>query len=138
MDRARASPRFLDSRGAGREGIGASFTRGEQVPSLEDRALGPSAHRAQPPQGLSCPAVINRARDTLMTDGLLASNIQIVRHAGVFVAEWPPVPPEAVSWMLPELDSLAHDVTAAILREVPEYRRPDDDSYAKVVYHVAR
>ena len=39
--------------------------------------------------------------------------------------------------MLPELDSLAHDVTAAILREVPEYGRPDD-SYAKVVYQVAR
>ena len=73
-----------------------------------------------------------------MTCALLAGNIRIVRHAGVFVAEWPPVPPEAVSWMLPELDSLAHDVTAAILREVPEYRRPDDDSYAKVVYHVAR
>ncbi len=72
-----------------------------------------------------------------MTYALLASNIQIVRHAGVFVAEWPPVPPEAVSWMLPELDSLAHDVTAAILREVPEYGRPDG-SNAKVVYQVAR
>ena len=59
-----------------------------------------------------------------MTCALLPGNIQIVRHTGVFVAEWPPVPPEAVSWMLPELDSLAHDVTAAILREVPEYGRP--------------
>lgn len=73
-----------------------------------------------------------------MTDGLLASNIQIVRHAGVFVAEWPPVPPEAVSWMLPELDSLADDMTAAILGEVPEYGRPDDDSYARVVHRVAK
>ncbi len=40
--------------------------------------------------------------------------------------------------MLPELDSLAHDMTAAILREVPEYARPDDDSYAKIVYQVAK
>ena len=54
------------------------------------------------------------------------------------MAEWPPVPPEAVSWMLPELDSLAHDMTAAILREVPEYGRSDDDSYARVVRQVAR
>jgi hypothetical protein len=73
-----------------------------------------------------------------MTGQLLTSNIQIVRHAGVFVAEWPPVPPDAVSWMLPELDSLADDMTAAILREVPEYGRPDDDSYARVVYRVTR
>jgi hypothetical protein len=57
---------------------------------------------------------------------------------GVLVAEWPPVPPEAVSWMLPELESLADDMTAAILREVPEYARPDDDSYARVVHQVAR
>jgi len=57
---------------------------------------------------------------------------------GVLVAEWPPVPPEAVSWMLPELESLADDMTAAILREVPEYARPDDDSYARVVHQAAR
>ena len=40
--------------------------------------------------------------------------------------------------MLPELDSLAGDITAAILREVPEYDKPDDDSYALVVHQVAR
>ena len=40
--------------------------------------------------------------------------------------------------MLPELDSLAHDVTAAILREVPEYGQQDDDSYERVVHQVAR
>jgi len=61
-----------------------------------------------------------------------------MRHLGVLVAEWPPVPPEAVSWMLPELESLADDMTAAILREVPEYARPDDDSYARVVHQAAR
>ena len=40
--------------------------------------------------------------------------------------------------MLPELDSLAHDVTAAILREVPEYGQQDGDSYERVVHQVAR
>jgi hypothetical protein len=57
---------------------------------------------------------------------------------GVLGAEWPPVPPEAVSWMLPELESLADEMTAAILGEVPEYARPDDDTYARVVRQVAR
>jgi len=40
--------------------------------------------------------------------------------------------------MLPELDSLAGDITDVILREVPEYARPDDDSYALVVHQIAR
>ena len=40
--------------------------------------------------------------------------------------------------MLPELDSLATDMTAAILREAPGYGRPDDDAYATAVHHVAR
>jgi hypothetical protein len=40
--------------------------------------------------------------------------------------------------MLPELDSLAHDVTAAILREVPEYGQQDGGSYERVVHQVAR
>ena len=61
-----------------------------------------------------------------------------MRHLDVLVAEWPPVPPEAVSWMLPELEPLARDMAAAILSEVPEYGRPDDDSYARVVHQVAR
>lgn len=73
-----------------------------------------------------------------MTAALPTSNIQFVRHMGVLVAEWPPVPPEAVSWMLPELGSLADDITVAILREVPGYARPDDDSYARVVHRVAK
>src|SRR6266700_3558798 len=73
-----------------------------------------------------------------MTGALPASNIQFVRQMGVLVAEWPPVPPEAVSWMLPELGSLADDMTVAILGEVPEYARPDDDSYARVVHQVAK
>ena len=40
--------------------------------------------------------------------------------------------------MLPGLDSLAADMTAAILREVPEYGQAGDDSYARVVHQVAR
>jgi hypothetical protein len=40
--------------------------------------------------------------------------------------------------ILPELDSLADDMTAAILREVPEYGRADNDTYARIVHQVAR
>ena len=79
-----------------------------------------------------------RLRDSLVTEALPASNIPFMRHLDVLVAEWPPVPPEAVSWMLPELEPLARDMAAAILSEVPEYGRPDDDSYARVVHQVAR
>jgi PucR C-terminal helix-turn-helix domain len=79
-----------------------------------------------------------RLRDSLVTEALPASNIPFMRHLDVLVAEWPSVPPEAVSWMLPELEPLARDMTAAILSEVPEYGRPDDDSYARVVHQVAR
>jgi hypothetical protein len=79
-----------------------------------------------------------RLRHRRVTEALPASNIPFMRHLDVLVAEWPPVPPEAVSWMLPELEPLARDMAAAILSEVPEYGRPDDDSYARVVYQVAR
>ena len=77
-----------------------------------------------------------RLRNSLVTEALPASNIPFMRHLDVLVAEWPPVPPEAVSWMLPELEPLARDMAAAILSEVPEYGRPDDDSYARVVHQV--
>ena len=79
-----------------------------------------------------------RLRNSLVTEALPASNIPFMRHLDVLAAEWPPVPPEAVSWMLPELEPLARDMAAAILSEVPEYARPDDDSYARVVHQVAR
>jgi hypothetical protein len=39
--------------------------------------------------------------------------------------------------MMPELDSLADEITAAIVREVPQYARPDDDSYARMVRQAA-
>jgi PucR C-terminal helix-turn-helix domain/GGDEF-like domain len=79
-----------------------------------------------------------RLRHRLVTESLPASNIPFMRHLDVLAAQWPPVPPEAVSWMLPELEPLARDMAAAILAEVPEYARPDDDSYARVVHQVAR
>jgi len=79
-----------------------------------------------------------RLRHWLVTEALPPSNIPFMRHLDVLAAEWPPVPPEAVSWMLPELEPLARDMAAAILSEVPEYGRPDDDSYARVVHQVAR
>lgn len=40
--------------------------------------------------------------------------------------------------MLPELDSLAAEMTAAILREAPEYGRLDEESRARIVRKVAR
>ena len=76
--------------------------------------------------------------NSLVTEALPTSNIPFMRHLDVLVAAWPPVPPEAVSWMLPELEPLARDMAAAILSEVPEYGEPDDDSYARVVHQVAR
>jgi hypothetical protein len=56
----------------------------------------------------------------------------------VLVPEWPFVPPQAVTWLLPELDSLADAMTVAILREVPGYGRPDDASHTRVVRQLAR
>src|SRR3984885_12985133 len=79
-----------------------------------------------------------RLRNSLGTEGVPASNLPFMRHRDALAAAWPPVPPEAVSWMLPELEPLARDMAAAILSEVPEYARPDDDSYARVVHQAAR
>src|ERR1700722_8288873 len=81
---------------------------------------------------------VRRLGNSLVTEALPASNIPFMRHLDVLAAEWPPVPPDAVSWMLPELEPRARDMAAAILSEVPEYGRPDDDSYARVVHQVAR
>jgi hypothetical protein len=44
----------------------------------------------------------------------------------------------AAKWLLPALDSLAEDITAAIMREVDEYAQPGDDAAAKAVRRVAR
>jgi len=44
----------------------------------------------------------------------------------------------AAEWLLPALDSLAEDITAAIMGEVDEYAQPGDDAAAKAVRRVAR
>jgi PucR C-terminal helix-turn-helix domain len=59
------------------------------------------------------------------------------RGADGVAGGWPAIPPAAVSWLTPELDSLADEITGAIVREVPEYARPDDDSYARTVRQAA-
>jgi hypothetical protein len=53
------------------------------------------------------------------------------------VGGWPAIPPEAVSWLTPELESLADEITTAIVAEVPQYARPDDESYARMVRQAA-
>lgn len=53
------------------------------------------------------------------------------------LAGWPTVPPTAVSWTLPELDSIAEAMAEAVLREVPEYAR-SGDVCPRVVRRVAR
>ncbi len=46
---------------------------------------------------------------------------------------WPVVPAETAEFMLGELDGAAEEVIGAIQREVPEYARPQDDSYTATV-----
>jgi len=41
-------------------------------------------------------------------------------------------------WLLPALDSLAEEITAAVMREVEEYAQPGDDEAARAVRRVAR
>jgi hypothetical protein len=43
----------------------------------------------------------------------------------------------AAGWLMPGLNSLAGDITAAIMREVEEYAQPGDDAAAKAVRRVA-
>lgn len=44
---------------------------------------------------------------------------------------WPALPPGTAEIMLPGLAHTAEEMTSAILREVPEYGRPHDDSYTR-------
>jgi hypothetical protein len=46
---------------------------------------------------------------------------------------WPAVPPEVADVMRPELGRAAEEVIDAIQREVPEYARPNDDTYTSTV-----
>jgi hypothetical protein len=62
----------------------------------------------------------------------------VEKGAEVLVAGHPAGPGGPAGWLLPALDSLAEDITAAIMREVAEYAQPGDDAAAKAVRRVAR
>jgi hypothetical protein len=77
-----------------------------------------------------------------VTVALPASNIAVVeQRAEVLIAGRPAGPggpgEPAAGWP-PSLGSLAGDITAAILREVPDYAQSDDPDVARVVRRVAR
>ena len=46
---------------------------------------------------------------------------------------WPALPPEVADVLRPELGRAAEEVIDAIQREVPEYARPDDETYTSTV-----
>jgi hypothetical protein len=84
-----------------------------------------------------------------VTASFLASNVAGVekyaevvagvgKYAEVLAAGHPADSGGAAEWLLPALDSLAQDITAAIMREVDEYAQPGDDAAAKAVRRVAR
>jgi hypothetical protein len=56
-----------------------------------------------------------------------------VRSSTKAALTWPSVPPEVAELLLPGLDSVAEEIIEAIRRGVPEYARPLDDSYTKVL-----
>ena len=70
---------------------------------------------------------------------LLTSNIiGVEQYAEVLLAGHPAVSAGAADWLLPALNSLADDITAAIMGEVEEYAQPGDDAAARAVRRVAR
>ena len=74
-----------------------------------------------------------------VTASLLASNVTgVEEYAEVLVAGHPADSDRVADWLLPALDSLAEDITAAIMREVEEYAQPGDDEAARAVRRVAR
>jgi hypothetical protein len=48
---------------------------------------------------------------------------------------WPRVPPDDVRLMLPGMDQMAEEMIEAIQRRVPEYARPQNDTYQAMVRH---
>jgi hypothetical protein len=73
-----------------------------------------------------------------VTTALLTSNVICVeKYAEVLPPGRPTLPGGAAGWLAPALSSLADDITAAIMREVEEYARPDDDAAARAVRRVA-
>jgi len=74
-----------------------------------------------------------------VTVELLTSNIiGVEKYAEVLLAGHPAVSAGAADWLLPALNSLADDITAAIMGEVEEYAQPGDDAAARAVRRVAR
>lgn len=74
-----------------------------------------------------------------MTVALLVSNIAgMEKYAQVLSSRRPAASGEAAAWLLPALSSLADDIAAAIMREVEEYARPEDDAAARAVRRVVR
>jgi hypothetical protein len=74
-----------------------------------------------------------------VTVELLTSNIiGVEKYAEVLLAGHPAVSDGAAVWLLPALNSLADDITAAIMDEVEEYAQPGDDAAARAVRRVAR
>jgi hypothetical protein len=78
-----------------------------------------------------------------VTASLLASNVTgVEEYAEVLVAGHPAdsdrVARGVADWLLPALDSLAEEITAAVMREVEEYAQPGDDEAARAVRRVAR
>ena len=70
---------------------------------------------------------------------LLTSNIiGVEEYAEVLLVGHPAVSAGAADWLLPALNSLADDITAAIMGEVEEYAQPGDDAAARAVRRVAR
>ena len=70
---------------------------------------------------------------------LLTSNIiGVEKYAEVLLAGHPAVSDGAADWLLPALNSLADDITAAIMDEVEEYAQPGDDAAARAVRRVGR
>ena len=62
----------------------------------------------------------------------------VEKYADVLLAGWPAVSTGAAAWLLPALESLDDDITAAIMREVEEYAQPGDEAAARAVRRVAR
>ncbi|HTU74223.1 MAG TPA: helix-turn-helix domain-containing protein [Trebonia sp.] len=63
------------------------------------------------------------------------------KYADVLLARWSAVPSgqgAGTAWLLPALDSLADDITAAITGEVEEYAQSGDDPAARAVRRVAQ
>jgi hypothetical protein len=78
-------------------------------------------------------------KNRCVTAGLLASNVTgVEKYAKVLLAGRPAASSGPARWLLPALNSLADDITAAITCEVGEYAESGDDAAARAVRRLAR